>query len=89
MCPRKPESYSTFRCGHELPTGFCEYFTYGLDMCLGADSDPSKPTKFEWSAMTDEQNAWGDCWFCETGKDIGLGGDYEYGKAWAGRGRFR
>lgn len=89
MCPRNPLHYTTYRCGHKLPEGWCEYFSRSLDMCLGPDSDPSAPPKFQWRRMVDLQNAWGDCWFCETGKDIGPGGDYEYGARWADRGRFR
>ncbi|KAJ4984476.1 hypothetical protein SVAN01_10028 [Stagonosporopsis vannaccii] len=86
MCPRTNTYKHYLFCGltgHKIPSGACNHYAPGLQMCL---DDPSGLRKFNLRKMN-KKLVWDYCRFCKEGRDID--GDFLYGETWQGASRWR
>lgn len=85
MCPRDSNDIIRYSCGHTIPRGACQNYSFTLRRCFG--DDLVGPKVFNFKTMSLKLALDTRCSFCEIGKD--LHGDYAFGAKWEDRGRYR
>jgi hypothetical protein len=85
MCQKNTREYIRFNCGHAIPKGACNNYSFRLEKCFGEDLN--HPQTLNLKAMADGGSVDHRCGYCKTGKDVC--GDYAFGAKWEHRGPFR
>lgn len=86
MCdPENTKHFAIFdRCGHQLPTQACDYYSYAHHKCYAAPDLAKDVNCYRW----DDGKVFHElCRFCSEKKDIE--GAWKYGVGWADREKFR